>query len=217
MPRGVHRLGGMTRVLLTGFEPFAGAPVNPSWDAVELVDATWRGDASLVVCRLPVEFGRAASELLAAVEAHSPDVIIAVGVADGRTGITVERVAINLDDAIIPDTIGAQPIDVEIVPGATTALWSTLPVKAIVNEIRAADLPASVSLSAGAFVCNHVFYALQHALVGRTARSGFIHVPATPEMNLGPSVPTMTVAQLASALAIAIDVSTRHVPAEGSP
>jgi pyroglutamyl-peptidase len=200
----------VTRVLLTGFEPFADAPVNPSWDAVELVGETWRGEAEVVVARLPVEFGRAGVELLALVAAHAPDVVIAVGVAEGRTGVTPERIAVNLDDASIPDNAGNQPVDAPIVPGADAALWSTLPVKEMVATIRARGLPASVSPSAGSFVCNHVFYALQHALRGRDTASGFVHVPASPEMNLGPDVPTMTVADTAAALAVAVEVAAHQ-------
>lgn len=207
----------MTRVLLTGFEPFADAPVNPSWDAVELVGRTWSGEAEVVVARLSVEFGRAPAELLAMVDEHAPDVVIAVGVAEGRTGVTPERVAINLDDAPIPDNAGTLPIDEPVVSGADAALWSTLPVKEIVAAIRAAGLPASLSLSAGSFVCNHVFYALQHALRGRDIASGFIHVPASPEMKLGAdlptgTVPTMTVADIAAALTIALEVAVAHRP-----
>ena len=197
----------MTRVLLTGFEPFAGAPSNPSWDAVERAGETWRGEAEVVVARLPVEFGRAATELLALVAEHSPGVVIAVGVAEGRTGVTPERIAVNLDDARIPDNAGIQPVDVPVVPGGDAALWSTLPVKEIVSAILAAGLPSSLSLSAGSFVCNHVFYALQHALRGTDVASGFIHVPASPEMGLGPDVPTMSVDDIAAALAIAVDVA----------
>jgi pyroglutamyl-peptidase len=214
----------VTRVLLTGFEPFADAPVNPSWDAVQMVGETWRGEAEVVVARLPVEFGRAAAEMLALVEAHAPDIVIAVGVAEGRTGLTVERIAVNLHDAPIPDNAGNQPVDEPVVPGADAALWSTLPVKQIVAAIRAGGLPASVSLTAGSFVCNHVFYALQHALRGSDAASGFIHVPASPEMNLSPevnlgaaaltmTVPTMTVGDIAAALTTALEVSVaRHSP-----
>lgn len=202
----------MTRVLLTGFEPFADAPVNPSWDAVEVVGRTWRGEAEVVVARLPVEFGRAAAELLALVDEHAPDVVIAVGVAEGRTGVTPERVAVNLNDAPIADNEGTRPVDEPVVPGADAALWSTLPVKEIVAAVRAAGLTASLSLSAGSFVCNHVFYALQHALVGRDIASGFVHVPASPEMRLGPDVATMTVADIAAALTIALEVSVAHRP-----
>ncbi len=200
----------MTRVLLTGFEPFADAPVNPSWDAVELVGETWRGEAEVVVARLPVEFRRAAAELIALVEVHAPDVVIAVGVAEGRAGVTPERIAVNLDDAPIPDNAGNQPVDQPVVRGADAAIWSTLPVKDIVAAIRASGLPASASLSAGSFVCNHVFYALQHALRGRETASGFIHVPASPEMKLGAALPTMTVADIAAALTIALEVSVAH-------
>ncbi len=207
----------MTRVLLTGFEPFAGATVNPSWDAVARVGETWGGDATIVVRRLPVEFGRASSLLLEWVEAETPDIVIAVGVAEGRVGVTPERIAINLDDAPIPDNAGNQPVDAPVVPGADAALWSTLPVKEMVTAIRERGLPASASLSAGSFVCNHVFFALQHTLRGRDAISGFVHVPATPEMGLSPDIPTMTVADIASALTIAVEIAAYPRSMEGSP
>jgi len=200
----------VTRILLTGFEPFADAPANPSWDAVELVSRTWRGEADVVAARLPVEFGRAASEMRALVDAHAPDIVIAVGVAEGRTDVTPERIAVNLDDAPIPDNAGRAPVDEPVVPGADAALWSTLPVKEIVAAIREAGLPASASLTAGSFVCNHVFYALQRALLGRASTSGFIHVPASPEMNLDASVPTMAVTDAAAALTIALEVCLAH-------
>ena len=203
----------MTVVLLTGFEPFAGASVNPSWDAVEKVATEWDGGAQVVARRLPVEFDAAPLLLLSWIADLAPDVVIAAGVAEGRSEISIERIAINLDDAAIPDNAGRQPIDIEAIPGAAEAAWSTLPVKEIVAEIRAAGLPASLSLSAGTFVCNHVFYALQLALRGRRVPSGFIHVPATPEMQLGPSVPTLTVAQIAAALGIAVSVAVRSAGA----
>ncbi len=194
-------------MLLTGFEPFAGAAINPSWDAVEMLAATWRGGVSVTVRRLPVEFGRASALLLEWIEADAPDIVIAVGVAEGRSGVTPEQLAVNLDDAAIPDNAGKQPVEVETVPGADAVSWSTLPVREMVTAIRARGLPASVSRIPGSFVCNHVFYALQHALGGRDVLSGFIHVPASPEMNLGPDVPTMTVPDIAAALTIALEVT----------
>lgn len=197
----------MARVLLTGFEPFNGADVNPSWDAVELVAETWEHSAELVTRRLPVTFGSAGRRLAEHVARHTPDVVVAVGVAEGRAEVTPERVAINLRDANIPDNAGRQPAGTASIAGAPTAYFTTLPVKRIVDDLRQAGIPSAISLTAGSFVCNDSFFALQHSLSGLGVASGFIHVPATPEMNLGPNVPTMPLEEIARALRIAIETS----------
>lgn len=196
----------MTTVLLTGFEPFAGSPANPSWDAVQIVERGWDRTETLVTARLPVEFGTAADAVVALVAEHRPSIVIATGVAEGRTGVTPERVAVNLRDARIADNAGFQPLEQAIVPQGPAAIWSTLPVTAITAALTAAGIPASTSLSAGAFVCNDLFYRLQATTEGPTL-AGFIHVPATVAMGLGPSVPTIDIGQIARALRIAIDVS----------
>ncbi|MGC4173949.1 pyroglutamyl-peptidase I [Demequina sp.] len=197
----------MARVLLTGFEPFAEATINPSWDAVEMLADAWSRDDELVIRRLPVVFGSGGRRLVEHVAAHTPDVVVAVGVAEGRSSVTPERLAINLRDARIPDNAGRQPVDVPCVGGGPAAYFSTLPVTAIVDAIAGAGISAEASLTAGAYVCNDAFYALQHSLVGLGVSSGFIHVPATPQMGLGEDVPTMPLGRIAKALEIAITVA----------
>jgi pyroglutamyl-peptidase len=161
----------MTTVLLTGFEPFDGADRNNSWDAVELV----AGIDGLVTALLPVEYGRASEVLSAAIARHRPDLVIAVGLADNRSAITPERVAINVEDARIPDNSGAQPVDAAVVQSGPDAHLTRLPIKSIVAAVTAAGIPAAVSDSAGTFVCNAVMYRLLHD--HPEVMAGFIHVP----------------------------------------
>ncbi|GAA3104735.1 pyroglutamyl-peptidase I [Streptosporangium carneum] len=182
-------------VLLTGFEPFGGASVNPSWEAVRLVPG-------VRAVQVPCVFGEALEHLRAAVLEHDPSVIVCVGQAGGRADMTVERVAVNLNDARIPDNAGQQPIDEPVVRGGPAAYFATLPVKACVAAARAAAVPASVSQSAGTFVCNHLFYGLMHLIATELpgVRGGFVHVPFAPEQTLGRSEPSMPVAMAAAAL-----------------
>ncbi|MGO3208502.1 pyroglutamyl-peptidase I [Brachybacterium sp. AOP42-C2-15] len=172
-----------TDVLLSGFAPFDGASVNESWEAV-------RGAAPLLQDRgltvetleLPVEFGRVGELLAAAVREHRPSLVVAVGLAAGRAGITPERVALNVRDARIPDNAGASPVDQPVVAGGPTGYFSTLPIKAMVAALTADGVPAAVSQTAGTYVCNDVFYALQHLLATdpelADTRGGFVHVPS---------------------------------------
>jgi pyroglutamyl-peptidase len=170
----------MTTVLLTGFEPFGGDPVNPSSEAVHVVGERWSGPEALVTAVLPVTFRGAAERLRALIAEHQPEVVIASGLAGGRAAIGVERVAVNLIDARIPDNDGEQPVDTPSMPGAASAHFATLPVKAIAQRISDAGVPAEVSYSAGTFVCNHVFFtALEAAAPG--TRAGFVHVPWSTE------------------------------------
>jgi pyroglutamyl-peptidase len=172
----------VTTVLVTAFEPFDGQAVNASHEAVRRVEAAWDGPETLVVRVLPVSFRRARQELRAAVAELAPDVVVGVGEAGGRSAVGVERVAVNVIDARIPDADGSAPVDVPVIAGAPAAFFSTLPVKACWTAARDADVPAEVSLTAGTYVCNATFYALQHLLQGRDGvRSGFVHVPRTPE------------------------------------
>ncbi len=168
----------MTTVLLTGFEPFAGDARNPSGEAVERVRAEWAGPERLVTAVLPVTFEGAVSELERLVEQHDPDLILATGLAGGRAAVSVERVAVNLQDARIPDNAGEQPIDIPSLSAGPTALFTSLPAKAIVRAVLAAGIPCELSLSAGSFVCNHLFYRAAHwASVAAGRRAGFVHVP----------------------------------------
>lgn len=170
-------------VLVTGFEPFAGESLNASEQAVKLL-AGWAapGGVRVETAILPCVFGVAGRELLARVKRHRPEVIVCVGEAGGRAEISLERVAINVDDARLPDNAGAQPVDLPVVPGAPAAYWSTLPLRATLGALREVGLPARLSETAGTFVCNHVFYTLMHALRRQAeVRAGFVHVPWLPE------------------------------------
>lgn len=179
-------------VLVTGFEPFAAAPVNPSGEVARRLADLGHPDARIVAEVLPVSFAHAAPLLAAAIEAHHPDIVIALGLAETRLAVTPERIAINLADARIPDNDGAQPRDAEIEHGGPAARFTGLPVKAIAHALDAAGIPSDVSLTAGSYVCNHVFYELMGIAAARNAdpgtgarplRAGFIHVPATPQLG----------------------------------
>lgn len=203
----------MTSVLLTGFEPFADDPTNPSGDAVRLVADGWDGEARVITEVLPVSFDGAAARLEELVARHTPDVVIATGLAGGRDAVTPERVAVNLQDARIPDNAGAQPVDVPCVPGGATALFASLPVKAIVRDIAAGGIPARVSLSAGSYVCNHVFYLAAHLAETRPGmRAGFIHVP-WDTAHAPDGHPALPLADIAAALHLAIE-TTLATPAD---
>ncbi len=168
-------------VLLTGFEPFNKANVNPAWEAVRALDG-WSGAGFRVEVRqLPCVFGDARDAMAAMVDELHPDIVIAVGQAGGRAEISVERVAINVDDASILDNAGRQPVDRPIVEDGPAAYFSTLPIKAMVAAMRDKGLAAGVSQTAGTFVCNHVFYGLMHHTAGKPTRAGFMHVPFLPE------------------------------------
>lgn len=169
-------------VLVTGFEPFAGEPTNPSFEIVRRLDGERIGSHRITGAVLPVAFGAAPPVLERLIDAHRPDLVLAIGQAGGRDSLSLERIAINLVDARIADNIGAQPIDVEVVHGAPSAYFATLPLKAMRAAMVAAGVPTTLSLSAGSFVCNEVFYTLCHLLATRNAdmRAGFLHVPWLP-------------------------------------
>ncbi|QJI32731.1 pyroglutamyl-peptidase I [Pseudomonas sp. ADAK18] len=196
----------MRTVLLTGFEPFDQDPINPSWEAVRRLDGVLlTEDVRIVARQLPCAFATAAPRLKALLEEYRPHLVIATGLGPGRSDISIERVAINLNDARIPDNLGEQPIDTPVVPDGPAAYFSTLPIKAMVRALREAGIPASVSQTAGTFVCNQVFYSLQHALAGSGVRGGFIHVPLLPEQaaHAAPEQSSMALAVQVDALRIA--------------
>jgi pyroglutamyl-peptidase len=196
----------MATVLLTGFEPFDGETVNPSWQAVRQLPRRWAQspgarahDVTVEVAELPCVFGVAGDRLAELLDRHRPELVICVGQAGGRAQITPERVAVNLDDAEIPDNAGNQPVDLPIVPDGPAAYFPTIPTKAAVAAMHAAGVPAAVSQTAGNFVCNHVFYHLMHLIATRHpgTRGGFVHVPYAPEQVLtkvAPSLPVDTIA-----------------------
>lgn len=194
-------------VLLTGFEPFGGETVNPSEQAVRALEGRTLAGRRVATAILPCVFGLAHTVLLQHLRKHRPSLIVCVGQAGGRAEISLERIAINIDDARIPDNAGARPTDRPVVPGAPTAYWSTLPIKAIVDALQSQGLPAGVSQTAGTFVCNHVFYGLMHALRRRTgARGGFVHLPFLPEQaaRLPQRPPSLPFDQIVRALEIVV-------------
>ncbi|MDB6115744.1 MAG: pyrrolidone-carboxylate peptidase [Lacunisphaera sp.] len=199
------------KVLLTGFEPFAGDAINPSAEIARLLHGTVIHGHEVVGALLPCVFGGAVTELTKQIRATKPVLVLCVGQAGGRTDITPERVAINVDDARIPDNAARQPVDRAIVRRGPAAYWSTLPIKAIVAELQQRGIPASVSQTAGTFVCNHVFYGLMHELrAQRKVRGGFIHVPFLPEQAKDKPSLTLAAMTLAIESAIAVSLKTRR-------
>ena len=175
----------MQKILLTGFEPFGGDGVNPSWEIARTLDGTTVAGAQVVACQLPCVFGRAPQVLQQALAQGQWALVVALGMAGSRTGLSFERIAINLDDASIPDNAGQQPVDVAVFQGGPAAYFSTLPVKRMVDAVRVAGIAADTSQTAGTFVCNHVFYHLMHMLVSmpNAPRAGFVHVPVLPQQQ----------------------------------
>ncbi len=169
------------KALVTGFEPFGGEPINPALEALGRLPRRL-GPLAIATRVLPAVFGKALDALEEAVRETEPDIVLCVGLAGGRAALSLERVAINIDDARIPDNKGRQPIDLPVVAGGPAAYFTNLPVKAAAAALRDAGLPAIVSNSAGTFVCNHVFYGLMHLAATRRLdlRGGFLHVPYLP-------------------------------------
>lgn len=200
-------------ILLTGFAPFGGESTNPSWDAVAALDGKRVGGHRIVARRLPVEFGASLQVLQAAIRETKPALVLCVGQAGGRAQLSIERIAINIDDARIPDNADACPIDAPIVADGPAAYFATLPIKAILTALREAGIPAEISQTAGTYVCNHVFYGLMHALRGRKIRGGFIHIPYAPEQAArhpgAPSLPAEVVTQ-ALRIALRTALATTH-------
>lgn len=202
-----------TKVLLTGFEPFGGQQINPSVHAVNEAAAVLnRRGVNTSAVELPCVFGEAARHLRRELVRHRPELVICVGQAAGRTGIGLERVAVNIDDAAIPDNAGEQPIDRAIIDGGPAAYFSTLPLKACLQELAARQIPAEVSQSAGTYVCNHVFYALMHELAcmeSAVARGGFVHIPCAPQQALEGKLPAMEIPTAATAVEIVVKQSLK--------
>jgi pyroglutamyl-peptidase len=213
----------MRTILLTGFEPFDGEPINPSAEAVTALAAERQNGVQVMHAILPTTYDGAVPHLRAALARCSPDIVISVGQAGGRPEISVERVAINIDDGRIADNSGVRRSDEPVVPGGPAAYFATLPIKAIVAAIRSAGIPVHMSQSAGTFLCNHIFYAACHiAATERPGmRAGFIHVPFLPQQaarRVG--VASMSLDEIVSALRIALatarDTHTDLLMAEGA-
>ncbi len=190
-------LGEKRKVLLSGFEPFGGSRLNPSQLLVEALSQSSIDGVELAIIVLPVEFERATELLLAKIKDFNPDVVIAFGQAEGRKAITPEKIAINLDNARMADNSGDQRQNRAIDPHGNDGYFTTLPVEKMIEAITSAGIPAEPSLSAGTFVCNHVFYQLQKALKDTETKSGFVHVPLVLEQSPEfPGQPTMALEEL---------------------
>ena len=196
-------------VLVTGFDPFGGQTVNPSWLAVQALHGSTVAGHRIVGVEIPTVFGQSLQALRASLRQHRPTLVLGTGQAGGRTAISLERVAINVDDASIRDNAGNQPVDTPVVADGPAAYFTTLPVKAIVKALRLRGFPSGVSQTAGTFVCNHVFYGLMHQAVGQPVKAGFIHVPFLPEQaaDRPERPPSMALRDIVDALRIAVEVA----------
>ena len=195
----------MKKLLLTAFTPFDGEKINPALEAVKLVKDKI-GNLLIVKLEVPTVFGKSIDTVREAIEREKPDFVLSIGQAGGRAEITPERVAINLDDARIPDNEGNQPIDEPIFPDGENAYFSTLPVKAMVEAIRKEGLPSSLSNSAGTYVCNHLMYGVLYYLDKRPViKAGFIHVPYIPEQTKNKKeMPALELSEIVRGLEAAI-------------
>lgn len=201
----------MKKVLLTGFEPFGGEEINPSLEIAKILNEKETAEYKIFSRKLPCVFGDAIQQLKAVIQEIQPDLVLCVGQAGGRPELSIERVAINIDDARIPDNKGNQPIDVPIISGGPVAYWSSLPIKAIVKHLHEAGLPASISQTAGTYVCNHVFYGLMHEIQQSDIRGGFIHIPFLPEQTKErPQTASLELKDMVRGIEIAIQVSTAY-------
>ena len=202
------------KVLVTGFDPFGGEPINPAWEAVKAMKDTIAG-AEIVKMQIPTVVGKSIEKIHQKMKELQPDLVISVGQAGGRFGVTPERVAINVTDARIPDNEGNQPIDEPIFPDGPAAYFSNLPVKAMVQAIKDAGYPSVLSNSAGTYICNHVMYGILYYIEKEfpNVRGGFIHVPYAPSQVVNkPSTPSMALADITASLeaAVAAAISSKE-------
>jgi pyroglutamyl-peptidase len=195
------------KVLVTGFDPFGGETVNASLEAVRRLPARI-GTLEIETAELPTSYGRSLLALEAAIARARPEIVLCVGQAGERAALCIERVAVNVQNARIPDNDGAQPEGAPVVAGGPAAYLSTLPVRAAVAALHAEALPAELSMSAGTFVCNHVFYGLMHIAAARrhAFRGGFLHVPCLPHQAKG-NTPSMPPERIARGIALVLEAS----------
>ena len=206
----------MMKILVTGFDPFGGEKINPALETIKRLPDTILG-AQIIKLEIPTVVGKSLAKIAEAVEKENPDVVLSIGQAGGRSEITVERIGINIDDCRIPDNEGNQPIDEPVVKGGPAAYFVTVPIKAIVENIKAHNIPASISNTAGTFICNHVCYGVAHLAAARTAagkpmKSGFIHIPFLPEQVIGkPALtPSMSLETIVSGITHALEAIVKH-------
>lgn len=210
-PQDSHSAQSEVPVLVTGFEPFGGDTLNSSAELVGRLHHQTVAGRQVVGALLPTVFGGSLNTLKRLLLQHRPAVVLCTGLAGGRPALSLERVAININDARIPDNAAAQPIDTPVVAGAPAAYFSTLPIKAMRAAIEAAGVPAEISQTAGTFVCNHVFYGLMHALHSRSdlhgVRGGFMHVPWLP----GQGTPSLALQPLVQGTRAALACAIAHI------
>jgi pyroglutamyl-peptidase len=194
-------------VLLTGFDAFGGDTINPSWLAVQALHGCRIAGHRVVAAQLPTVFDASLVALRALLKLHRPALVICVGQAGGRSAISLERIAINVNDARIADNLGAQPVDSPVIAGGPDAYFTQLPIKAIWQALQRAGIAAEVSQTAGTFVCNHVFYGLMHWLTTQRGfkhtRGGFVHVPWLPRQG----TPSMALDEITRGLKLAVRVA----------
>ena len=205
------------KLLLTAFDPFGGDAINPALEAVKLV-ADKIGRFDIVKLEVPTVFRKSIDTVAKAIEEEKPDVVLCIGQAGGRFEITPERVAINVDDARIKDNEGNQPIDIKIFEDGENAYFTTLPIKAMVETIREANLPAAVSNTAGTFVCNHLMYGVLYTLAKKYPhiKGGFTHVPFIPAQvaRRTPVAPYMALEDIKRGLEAAIAAIDKNFDAD---
>ena len=204
-------VGRFPTVLVTGFDPFGGDSINPSWMAVQALHGRQAGGHRLVGAQLPTVFGQSLVVLRDLLLRHRPDLVICTGQAGGRAALSMERIAINVNDARIPDNAGEQPVDTPVVAGGPAAYFTNLPIKAMLATLLAEGINADVSQTAGTFVCNHVFYGLMHELATRPelrhVRGGLVHVPWLPAQGQ----PSMRLDEMVQGLKLAIECALATV------
>lgn len=195
------------KLLLTGFDPFGGEPINPAWETVKRV-SDQVGDVEVVKLMVPTVFYKSIDTVAAAIEKEKPNAVLCIGQAGGRFDLTPERVAININDARIPDNEGNQPLDGPVFEDGETAYFATLPIKAMAEEIRKAGVPASVSNTAGTYVCNHLMYGVLYTLANKypDVRGGFMHVPfiTSQVINRKPIAPSLSLEQIVTGIEAAV-------------
>lgn len=195
------------KLLLTGFDPFGGESINPAWEAVKRV-SDQVGDVEVVKLMVPTVFYKSIDTVAAAIEKEKPDAVLCIGQAGGRFDLNPERVAININDARIPDNEGNQPLDGPVFEDGETAYFATLPIKAMAEEIRKAGVPASVSNTAGTYVCNHLMYGVLYTLANKypDVRGGFMHVPfiTSQVINRKPIAPSLSLEQIVTGIEAAV-------------
>lgn len=200
------------KVLITGFDPFGGETINPAWEAVKLLPDRIAG-AEIIKLQIPTVVGKSIHKIHEAMKQENPDLIISIGQAGGRFGVTPERVAINVTDARIPDNEGNQPIDEPVFADGPAAYFSSLPVKAMVQAIKDAGYPSVLSNTAGTYICNHVMYGILYWIEKEfpNARGGFIHVPyAASQVVNKPATPSMSIADIAASLEAAVGAAVEN-------